>query len=127
MALVNRWLKISMNPSTGDGGTCYGDSGGPYFLDDMVVSITVTGDAYCRATDVNYRTDSVSARSFLGQFVDLPLSLVAVNHPPGRLGSAEAAGFLAGICMRSKIVLKTSATIMMMPPMTNTARGLMAW
>src|SRR3954454_23450890 len=26
------WLKISMNPSHGDGGTCYGDSGGPNFL-----------------------------------------------------------------------------------------------
>ena len=23
------WLRISMNPSTGNGGTCYGDSGGP--------------------------------------------------------------------------------------------------
>jgi secreted trypsin-like serine protease len=26
------WLCISMNPSTGNGGTCYGDSGGPNFL-----------------------------------------------------------------------------------------------
>ena len=26
------WLRVSMNPSTGDGGTCYGDSGGPNFL-----------------------------------------------------------------------------------------------
>src|SRR5215207_8779422 len=26
------WLRISMNPSTGNGGTCYGDSGGPNFL-----------------------------------------------------------------------------------------------
>ena len=30
---VNKtWLRISMNPSTGNGGTCYGDSGGPNFL-----------------------------------------------------------------------------------------------
>ena len=28
------WLRISMNPSTGNGGTCYGDSGGPNFLGD---------------------------------------------------------------------------------------------
>ena len=26
------WLRISQNPSTGNGGTCYGDSGGPNFL-----------------------------------------------------------------------------------------------
>jgi len=73
-ALTNGWLKISMNPSTGDGGTCYGDSGGPHFLGDsgMVVSVTVTGDANCRATDVNYRLDTPSARSYLEEFVDLP-------------------------------------------------------
>jgi len=37
-----------------DGGTCYGDSGGPHFLGDSnkIVSLTVTGDAWCRATDV---------------------------------------------------------------------------
>jgi hypothetical protein len=50
------WLQLSMNPSTGNGGTCYGDSGGPHFLgdSDMVVSLTVIGDAWCRAIDVTY-------------------------------------------------------------------------
>jgi hypothetical protein len=73
-ALTNGWLKISMNPSTGDGGTCYGDSGGPHFLGDsnMVVSVTVTGDVNCRATDVTYRLDIPSARSYLQPFVTLP-------------------------------------------------------
>jgi V8-like Glu-specific endopeptidase len=73
-ALTKSWLKISMNPSTGDGGTCYGDSGGPHFLgdSDLVVALTVTGDAPCRATDVDYRLDNASARAFLGQFVTLP-------------------------------------------------------
>lgn len=73
-ALTKSWLKLSMNPSTGDGGTCYGDSGGPHFLGDsnLVVSLTVTGDAWCRATDVTYRLDTESARSYLKEFVDLP-------------------------------------------------------
>jgi secreted trypsin-like serine protease len=73
-ALTKAWLKISMNPSTGDGGTCYGDSGGPHFLGDtdIVVAVTVTGDAPCRATDVDYRLDTESARSYLEQFVELP-------------------------------------------------------
>ena len=63
-----------MNPATGDGGTCYGDSGGPHFMDDtnMVLSLTVTGDAPCRATDVTYRLDTESARSYLSGFVELP-------------------------------------------------------
>jgi secreted trypsin-like serine protease len=75
-ALTQSWLKISMNPSTGDGGTCYGDSGGPHFLDyngtDLLVSLTVTGDIPCRATDVTYRLDTPSARTYLEQFVELP-------------------------------------------------------
>lgn len=68
------WLRISMNPATGDGGTCYGDSGGPNFLGDtnLLAATTITGDFMCRATNVVYRLDTVSARSFLGQFVTLP-------------------------------------------------------
>ena len=74
LALKPYWLQISMNPSIGSGGTCYGDSGGPHFLGDgnMVVSLTVTGDAWCRATDVTYRLDTDSARSYLSEFVTLP-------------------------------------------------------
>jgi hypothetical protein len=68
------WLRISMNPSTGDGGTCYGDSGGPNFLgdSDVVAATTITGDAICRATNVDYRLDTASARDFLDDFVTLP-------------------------------------------------------
>ena len=73
--LINpTWLRISMNPSTGDGGTCYGDSGGPNFLgtSNIIASITITGDAVCRATNVTYRLDTPSARNFLKQYVTLP-------------------------------------------------------
>jgi secreted trypsin-like serine protease len=68
------WLRISMNPATGNGGTCYGDSGGPNFLGttDIVAATTITGDAICRSTNVTYRLDTQSARAFLGQFVTLP-------------------------------------------------------
>ena len=73
-ALGKTWLHLSMNPSTGSGGTCFGDSGGPHFIgtSDVVASITVTGDRFCRATDVTYRVDTASARAFLDDFVDLP-------------------------------------------------------
>jgi len=74
LALKPYWLQISMNPSTGSGGTCYGDSGGPHFLGDsnLVVSITVTGDTWCRATDVTYRLDTDSAQDYLRPFGVLP-------------------------------------------------------
>jgi secreted trypsin-like serine protease len=65
-----------MNDAKGDGGTCYGDSGGPHFLggveSNLIVSITVTGDAVCKATDKTYRMDIDSARDFLEDFVPLP-------------------------------------------------------
>jgi V8-like Glu-specific endopeptidase len=68
------WLRISMNPSTGDGGTCYGDSGGPNFLGDtdVIAATTITGDAICRATNVDYRLDTPPARDFLDDYVTLP-------------------------------------------------------
>ena len=68
------WIRASMNPATGDGGTCYGDSGGPNFLGDtnIVAGTTITGDFVCRATNVDYRMDTESARSFLKTYVALP-------------------------------------------------------
>jgi hypothetical protein len=70
------YLRLSQNPSTGSGGTCFGDSGGPNFLtlngQLILVATTVTGDAVCRSTNVDYRLDTASARAFLGQFVRLP-------------------------------------------------------
>jgi secreted trypsin-like serine protease len=74
--LEKAWLLLSMNPSTGNGGTCYGDSGGPHFLggveSNLIVSITITGDAMCRASDKTYRLDTAAARDFLDDFVTLP-------------------------------------------------------
>jgi secreted trypsin-like serine protease len=72
LSLQKTWLTLNMNPSTGSGGTCYGDSGGPHFLGGMtsnlLISLTVTGDAMCRATDKTYRLDSISAQEFLSRF-----------------------------------------------------------
>ena len=72
------WLRISQNASTGNGGTCYGDSGGPNFLGagasetNIIAATTITGDTPCRSTNVDYRLDTPAARAFLGQFVTLP-------------------------------------------------------
>jgi secreted trypsin-like serine protease len=77
-SLTPSWLRISMNASTGNGGTCYGDSGGPNFLGsganetNIIAGTTITGDTPCRSTNVDYRLDTASARAFLGQYVTLP-------------------------------------------------------
>jgi hypothetical protein len=75
-ALNKHWLRLSGNNATDNGGTCFGDSGGPNFLVDgsgeILVAITVTGDAMCLATNVDYRLDTAAARSFLKEFIELP-------------------------------------------------------
>ena len=69
-SVTKSWITFSMNPSTGNAGTCYGDSGGPHFnAAGAVVAVTVTGDRYCRSTDKTYRMDTADARSFLAPFL----------------------------------------------------------
>ena len=77
-AVTPSWLRVSQNPATGNGGTCYGDSGGPNFLGagasetNILAATTITGDTPCRSTNVDYRLDTASARAFLGRYVALP-------------------------------------------------------
>ena len=67
-ALNPGYLRLSQNPSTGNGGTCFGDSGGPNFLlvngQQIIAAITITGDTVCRSTNVDYRLDTSSAQAF---------------------------------------------------------------
>jgi hypothetical protein len=76
MGLNQSWLGLLMNTSaTGEGGDCYGDSGGPKFLDGdatTIVATVTTGDYNCRATTWDWRLDTPEARGFLGRFVPLP-------------------------------------------------------
>lgn len=82
-SLNGGYIRLSQNPKTGSGGTCFGDSGGPNFLtvdgQQIQVSITITGDAVCRATNVAYRLDTESAQAFLAYVnevygTDIPVS-----------------------------------------------------
>lgn len=71
--LTRAWLKLSVEP--GDGGSCYGDSGGPNFLadTDLLVATSISGDDdACKATNWDYRLDTERARGFLRRFVTLP-------------------------------------------------------
>jgi secreted trypsin-like serine protease len=68
-SLNGGYVRLSQNPATGNGGACFGDSGGPNFLtvngQQLIVSITITGDSVCRSTNVAYRLDIPSAQNFL--------------------------------------------------------------
>ena len=77
-ALNGAWLRLSQNNATGNGGTCFGDSGGPNFYGsgtgetNMVAGTTITGDTQCVSRNVIYRLDAPGARAFLAQYVTLP-------------------------------------------------------
>jgi secreted trypsin-like serine protease len=72
------YLRLSQNPQHGDGGTCNGDSGGPNFFGagatetTVIAAVTITGDPWCKATNVALRLDTPSSRAFLSQYVTVP-------------------------------------------------------
>jgi V8-like Glu-specific endopeptidase len=79
---VNRtYLSLSQNQNQDNGGTCYGDSGGPNFLGTgiyqpdqplTIAGTTITGDTWCKATNVTLRLDTEPVRAFLDDYVTLP-------------------------------------------------------
>ncbi|MFI0985339.1 trypsin-like serine protease [Streptomyces exfoliatus] len=75
-ALNPAWIRLAMTAPQGNGGACYGDSGGPNFATlngtFTLVATTITGDSPCYATNVTYRLDSPGARAFLKPYVQLP-------------------------------------------------------
>ncbi|MGQ4420928.1 hypothetical protein ACN6LA_001447, partial [Streptomyces sp. SAS_269] len=75
-ALDKAWVRLAMTAPQGNGGACYGDSGGPNFAllggKRVLTSTTITGDTPCYATNVTYRLDTPGARAFLSPFVNLP-------------------------------------------------------
>ena len=68
---LTTWMKIA----NGDGGTCFGDSGGPTFWGagaterSIVVSITITGDGACKSTNVTNRMDTHTSQDFIRSFM----------------------------------------------------------
>jgi hypothetical protein len=61
-------LRLADNP----GGVCFGDSGGPRLLGNVVVAVTSTGNSNCTGQSINYRLDTPAARAFLSAFVTAP-------------------------------------------------------
>lgn len=56
------WVKLN---SSSDGGVCFGDSGGPWLLDDAVAAIVSSGSGGCTGNSTASRIDTGAARAFL--------------------------------------------------------------
>jgi hypothetical protein len=62
VSLTKVHLHLSQKAVFDEGGSCFGDSGGPVFWVDpeeneIIAAVTSTGDAQCIATGLNYRVD----------------------------------------------------------------------
>jgi len=71
LGLLDAWIVTSRNQATGDGGTAYGDSGGPTLWTDPVtgldilVGITSWGDPEKVAMTFKYRVDTPQTLDFI--------------------------------------------------------------
>jgi hypothetical protein len=69
-ALENVWLHQNVNPATGNGGTGYGDSGGPHFWvapdgELVLVALQSRGDPELVSLNKAYRLDIAEALNFV--------------------------------------------------------------
>jgi secreted trypsin-like serine protease len=75
-ALLPAWLRMSQQGKTDNGGTCYGDSGGPTFWEEpsgalILVATTTWGDMPCVTSGFNQRIDVESSLSFIQGVIEL--------------------------------------------------------
>jgi hypothetical protein len=68
--LNKAWIRASQNQALGNGGTCFGDSGGPIFYveedgTEVLVGVTSWGDAQCVAMGFYYRVDIPQTLDFI--------------------------------------------------------------
>jgi secreted trypsin-like serine protease len=67
--LNDSFLKLASSQSAGNGGICFGDSGGPVLYGSTILAVdsfVMNGD--CKGVSYAYRVDTAQARSFLAGF-----------------------------------------------------------
>jgi hypothetical protein len=69
----SEYMRISLNPGGGTGGTCFGDSGGPDLLADtnkvLAVNSYVT-NANCTGVGYSARVDIPEVLAWIGEYLD---------------------------------------------------------
>lgn len=70
-ALNKDFIHLHQKDNKDEGGTGYGDSGGPTLLNGTVIAVVSTGDVPCWSTQVNTRTDTQEAADFLRPYLSL--------------------------------------------------------
>jgi hypothetical protein len=70
-------VHMSQNPAREDEGTCNGDSGSPNYINyqgdpNVILSVTSSGDSFCRATNIGARVDTPQAVDFIECVLESP-------------------------------------------------------
>lgn len=63
-------IHLHQKENADEGGSCYGDSGGPTLSGSLVVAVVSTGDGPCWSTGLNSRVDTPAVRAFLADYLD---------------------------------------------------------
>ncbi len=84
-------LTFTTTPSPSN--SCGGDSGGPVFVDDVLVGVTISGDPTCMVRAVNARID-ISVADFIEPYIDAPVP--RPMSPPSTMCPGDDEGCSAG-------------------------------
>ena len=71
--ISNEFIKLTANPAQGNGGSCFGDSGGADFLGNTNIILAVNSfgtNGNCAGITYSYRVDTPEALGFINQFLD---------------------------------------------------------
>ena len=67
---ADEFLMVSANPGQGQGGICFGDSGGPILIGDTIIGVnSYVTNGNCAGVTYAYRTDSQQAADFLASIL----------------------------------------------------------
>jgi secreted trypsin-like serine protease len=67
--LSDSFLKLASSESSGNGGICFGDSGGPVLYGSTILAVdSFVMNSDCKGVSYAYRVDTAAARTFLSGF-----------------------------------------------------------